>query len=388
MSEKENGNVRLFWVEQMLRIAMPVLTALQEDALQVRMPVYAAQGVSDRRECTYLEAFGRTLLGLAPWLACEGCDAHEEALRVQCAQVCRDAMRNAVTPGSADCMNFNKGMQPLVDAAFLAQAILRAPQELYEKLDAQTKIHLVERMRSTRCITPCENNWLLFSATVELFLRFAGAEWEPDRVEYAVTKHLAWYKGDGAYGDGAWFHFDYYNSLVIHPMLCDCVRFAGDDLPVLRQNREAILQRACRCAGVLEQLIGADGSYPVVGRSSCYRFGVFHALAQAATQQNLPDGCAPAQVRCALSAVLKKILSYEDMFDENGWLTIGVCGKQPHMGEGYISTGSLYLCTALFMPLGLSPDAPFWADADRPWTAKKIWSGEDTFADHAMQESF
>lgn len=384
MTDQNNKHTRQYWLTQLLRIADPVVLNLAADTLAKSMPLYAAKGVTDRAQCTYLEAFGRTLLGLAPWLENPCTDPREEELRCYYADVCRRALRNAVTPGTADEMNFSRGAQPLVDAAFLAQAILRAPTELYEKLDDTVKKDLIEKMRSTRCITPFESNWLLFSAMVEVFLRFAGADWKAAPIDYALQKHLQWYKGDGAYGDGVHFHFDYYNSLVIHPMLCDCLRFAGDENECWKANKELVFKRASRFAGVLEQFINADGSYPVVGRSSCYRFGVFHALSQAALDKNLPAGCAPSQVRCALTAVLKKVLSFEGMFDEGGWLTIGVCGQQPHMGEGYISTGSLYLCTAVFLPLGLPAEDAFWTDAECDWTAKKIWSGEDTQADHSI----
>ena len=37
-----------------------------------------------------------------------------------------------------------------------------------------------------------------------------------------------------------------------------------------------------------------------------------------------------------------------------GWLRVGLGGHQPGIAEAYISTGSLYLCTAAFLPLGLS----------------------------------
>ena len=72
------------------------------------------------------------------------------------------------------------------------------------------------------------------------------------------------------------------------------------------------------------------------------------------------------------------------MFDKNGFLNIGVCGAQPRMGEPYISTGSLYLCCAVFLPLGLTESAPFWSDPDCPWTQKRIWAGEDTVCVHAL----
>ena len=56
---------------------------------------------------------------------------------------------------------------------------------------------------------------------VEAGLAALGADWDATRVDYAVRQHEQWYKGDGAYGDGPAFHWDYYNSFVIQPMLVD-----------------------------------------------------------------------------------------------------------------------------------------------------------------------
>ena len=47
--------------------------------------------------------------------------------------------------------------------------------------------------------------------------------------------------------------------------------------------------------------------------------------------------------------------------NEHGWLTIGLSGHQPSLGEPYISTGSLYLCLCGLLPLGLPPDNEFWS---------------------------
>lgn len=33
----------------------------------------------------------------------------------------------------------------------------------------------------------------------------------------------------------------------------------------------------------------------------------------------------------------------------------------PHLGESYISTGSLYLASTVLLPLGLPPADPFWS---------------------------
>ena len=103
-----------------------------------------------------------------------------------------------------------------------------------------------------------------------------------------------------------------------------------------------------------------------------------------ALEHRLPEGLSPAAVRCALNAVIRKVQSAPDMFDAQGFLTVGVCGHQPGAGEGYISTGSLYLCTTVFLPLGLAPDDPFWIAPDTDWTSKAVWSGRDFPPDHAI----
>ncbi len=53
-------------------------------------------------------------------------------------------------------------------------------------------------------------------------------------------------------------------------------------------------------------------------------------------------------------------------FDDQGWLRIGAVGAQPNMGEGYINTGSVYLCTVGLLQLGLPASDPFWTEPDGP----------------------
>lgn len=80
-------------------------------------------------------------------------------------------------------------------------------------------------------------------------------------------------------------------------------------------------------------------------------------------------------MRGALEAVIRRTLEAENTFDANGWLQVGLCGVQPCLAENYISTGSLYLCSTAFLPLGLPASDPFWSDPDAPWTMCKVWSG-------------
>jgi hypothetical protein len=103
-----------------------------------------------------------------------------------------------------------------------------------------------------------------------------------------------------------------------------------------------------------------------------------------ALRRKLPEGIAPAQARAALTAVMQRTLGAPGTFDEHGWLTVGLCGHQPSLGETYISTGSLYLCSTGFLPLGLPGADPFWSEPPQSWTSRKIWNSESAPADHAI----
>ncbi|UQZ86951.1 hypothetical protein SK3146_06244 [Paenibacillus konkukensis] len=372
---------RIFWIDTLSRIAQPVLHHLNNRQLKEKMPVEGK--LDDRPMYTYLEALGRLLTGIAPWLEHGSREGEEGRLRGRYAEQARGAIDAATDPASPDFMNFSEGYQPIVDAAFLSHAILRAPEELWNKLDGRVKDNVVKALQSTRTRKPYYNNWLLFAAMIEAALFRAGAEWDRMRVDYALRQHEQWYKGDGVYGDGPDFHADYYNSFVIQPMLVDLIETFKNEDPFWASMQENVIQRARRHAVQQERLISPEGTFPAVGRSLAYRFGAFQLLSQMALQHQLDATLVPAQVRCALTAVIRRVIDAPGTFDENGWLTIGFCGHQPEIGETYISTGSLYLCSAVFLPLGLPADDPFW-QGEADWTGKKAWSGQSFPIDKAL----
>lgn len=374
-------NCRTSWLSAMLKIVSPVLDALERGELRASMPLNFHL---DRADFAPLEAFGRSLLGLAPWLELEGLEGEEARLQSRYREKALNCLAMASDPASPDFMNFCRGGQPLVDAAFLAHALVRAPKSLAGSLPEKARRDLVSALISSRQITACNTNWLFFTAMVEAGLSVLGEKPDMTRVIYALRAFQGWYKGDGIYGDGEAVHWDYYNSFVIQPMYVDLVNlFAGENEEIAAMKPQ-VMVRAARYASVLERMIAPDGSYPVVGRSVCYRFGAFQLLAQAALEHFLEPGLSPAAVRCGLSAVIGRVMSAPDMFDENGWLLPGVYGHQPELAEGYINAGSLYLCSGVFLSLGLAPSDAFWSGPDEDWTGKKLWSGGHVSIDHAI----
>ena len=378
-------DTRAYWLQMLTRIVTPVLDALSRDVLKKEMPVEAFGDTHEnRKKVTYLEAFGRSLAGLAPWLELGADDTPEGKSRAKFIKLATSSIRNAVTPSASDFMNFTTGAQPLVDAAFLAHALIRAPKQLWGNLDQSTQANLINALRSTRVIKPYYSNWLLFTAMVEAALLKFSKDYDPVRIDYAIKEHEAWYKGDGMYGDGPSYHFDYYNSYVIQPFLLDVSKTVFEETGELKDQYQLFTTRAKRYAEIQERLISPEGTFPATGRSIAYRCGAFQHLAQMALQKQLPPSLPPAQVRSALTSVIKRTVDAANTFDDKGWLTIGLSGHQPGVGETYISTGSLYLCTTAFLPLGLPPTDEFWSADPMEWTSVKAFSGKAFPIDKAI----
>lgn len=187
--------------------------------------------------------------------------------------------------------------------------------------------------------------------------------------------------------DGEYSDLKYFYDLALSLEDADACHVLRTFADVGRGYDELLKQvehRAGRYAAELEKNINADGSYPVIGRSITYRFGAFQLLSQAALEDFLPNELPPEQVRTALTACIRKVTEHPAMFDAQGWLQPGVYGCQPDLAEEYICVGSLYLCLTVFLPLGLAPTADFWSKPEIPWTAKRIWSGENVMLDHAV----
>lgn len=378
---------RRVWVEALTKIATPVVQHLAEGNLKENMPFESLSTDPDRCAVSYLEALGRTICGIAPWLELGPDSTEEGKLREKMIQLSLAAITNAVDSTSSDFLRFtaNRHAQPLVDAAFLAEGLLRAPNQLWGRLSETAQQNLIRELKNSRSIKPYESNWLLFASIIEAALLEFTGECDMERMMYGVEKFRnEWYKGDGWYGDGRDFHLDYYNSLVIHPMLTETLMVIEKHGLPNADFCATEKKRMGRYAEQLERMISPEGTYPVTGRSITYRFGSLHALSDAALLELLPENLDPAQVRTALTAVINRQLMFPDTFDSNGWLTVGFTGSQIDMSEDYINTGSEYLICAGFCALGLPETHPFWSNPYADWSSKKAWNNQYMKRDHAL----
>lgn len=372
------------WAELAYNIAAPVLENMSKGELQKNMDLELSPDWDGRDpKVSYMECFGRLMAGISPWLALPDDDTEEGRKRKQLREWAIGAYRHAVDPASPDRLLWEGNHpQPLVDAAYVAESFLRAPEATWQQLDTLTQKRYIDCFKSMRLHRPAYNNWLLFRGLIEAFLLTVDPESADNFIFQTVGKKIdEWYLGDGMYGDGPELALDNYNSYVIHPMYIEM-------LESIEKNRkgktrwvglipsELAVARMQRYNQFIERLISPEGTYPAFGRSVVYRLGAFQTLAMSAWKYGWPSGLTNGSVRAALTKVMENMFNRPGNFTENGYLALGYAGHQPGLSNSYTNNGSLYITSTMFLPLGLPADHPFWTDPAQPWTQQKAWNGE------------
>lgn len=384
------GTDRRYMLELLQRIAAPVLSSMAKGELKKRFVLDLSPSWDGRDPAVgYLECFGRLMAGMAPWLALPDDDSTEGLARKHLRQEALQSFVNSVDPKSADCLLWGP-KQTLVDSAYYTNALMRAPKALWEPLDATTKERIIKQIKALRHVDPPYTNWLLFAAMNEAWLLSIGEEHDPMRVQLAVRKINEWYVGDGWIKDGNSFHFDYYNSYVMYPMLVEILEvMAQAKLQLDNLMAEELLaqaqQRMQRFCEHLERMVGPTGAFPPIGRSIIYRTAAFQPLALAAWRKQLPASLPEGQVRAAMNAAHRAVWSEPSNFTREGFLTLGFVGRQPELADWYSNSGSAYLVSETFLPLGLPANDSYWTAPSEEWTQKKAFSGQKFHKDYPVK---
>jgi rhamnogalacturonyl hydrolase YesR len=137
---KQYVSDRIYWTSLAYKIAAPVLENMSKGELSKNMQLELSPTWDGRdKRVSYMEAFGRLIDGIAPWLSLPDDDSAEGKQRKQLHEWALKSYANAVNPESPDYLLWRNEGQPLVDAAYIASSFLRAPQQLWQPLDTLTK---------------------------------------------------------------------------------------------------------------------------------------------------------------------------------------------------------------------------------------------------------
>jgi len=384
------GGERAWMLNLLQKMAEPVLTAMARGELKKRFALELSPTWDGRsRDVAYLECFGRLMSGIAPWLALPDDATPEGRLRARLRQLALQSYAHAVDPASPDYLGWRAGGQALVDSSYFTNALIRAPHALWDPLDAATKKRIVAEIRGLRRIEPPYINWMLFAAMNEAFLLSVGEDADPMRTNVAIRKVNEWYVGDGWIKDGETFHFDYYNSYVMYPMLLEILEvLEKHDAPFWNGKpadlRAQALKRMQRYGEHLERFVSPTGTYPPIGRSLTYRTAVFQPLALLAWRKQLPASLPEGQVRAAMQAVHEAVWTDPTNFTPDGWLTLGFVGHHPELADIYSNNGSMYIASESLLALGLPAGDTYWTSPALDWTQKKAFAGRRFPKDYAV----
>ena len=382
---------RKLWCDMLSKMALPVLTNMSKGTLHQNMEIETGP-LWDHRDVNlgYIECFGRLMAGMAPWLSLPPDNSPEGEQRQLMLDMALEGYKNAVDPLSPDYLKWEGHPHFLVDAAYFAESFIKGFDTIWCKLDETTRSRYIEKFIHLRTILPYYNNWLLFSAVIETFINKATGNGDKYRIIQALRKIEEWYVGDGWYSDGPDFAFDYYNSFVIQPMYVECLmelESQGWGKAVLTKGLtiQKAIKRLQRFGCITERLISPEGMFPVVGRSITYRSAVLHSLSYLTYIDNLPDSLSYGQVRSAMTAVLANFFCGSQNYNSKGFLQLGFNGHQVDVADRYTNSGSLYIASLAFLPLGLPESHSFWTLPNEDWTSKKAWGGMHFSIDRAYK---
>ena len=322
-----------------------------------------------------VEGFARSLLIAAPLLAGRAEDPHDHA-----GWYAR-GLAAAMEPGGPDrwgraigvdeIKQWNGTPQPIVEAANLAFGLALCRTRVWDGLDGGLRERTADWLAHHAAKHGSDNNWLLFTAVIEAFLRSAGYDVPGGHAAADVDRFESWYLGDGWYNDGPVSpttghgnRVDHYNSWVIQPFLWQWYQLT--EQPAARRGQ--FLDRLGEFADSYALLFAADGSPLHQGRSLTYRQAVLGGLWAAGLAG--VGGAAAGATRRLASGVLRH-------FTELG---VGV-DAAPSLGRSaapflsmcqvYSGPGSPYFAGMGFLGLAAPADHPLWTEPEQPQPAER-----------------
>ena len=364
------------WKNILFKISLPVLDGFLNETIKnefhIQYSTHLDKNTIENNNVVFIELFCRTILGLSGYL--NNIEDEEHNFILNKVLKCFDIVFNGYI--IFDCKD-----QLLVEMANLVLSFYYCPL-LWKNINNATKNNIIKVMKKAYNYNPHDNNWILFSCIVGIFLYKNKYINNIIKIYTNIRNFENFYVGDGWYKDGNDFHMDYYNSYVILPFLCEIYKQLDN-----KTKYEDTFEKLVRHSEFLERLISSDGSFPVFGRSAVYRTAIFHALVYSCFNQKISSNLTFGQIRSGLTEVIKKVFVNNLLnFNEKGFLNLGFSSFQPQIADKYSNSGSVYFSLLVFLPLGLNKNHDFWSSENEEWSQKKLWSGKSINKDAFLRK--
>ena len=338
------------WLDQLHRYSSPGGAAPR--------PPGRVTGDGERRES--MEAIGRSFLLAAPVIA--GVDGPEsDAVLERYAR----ALLAGTQPDGAEawplgvtCRQPVTGVtNSIVEGANIAFGLDVSRDRLWAGLTRPEQQQIAAWLRHHARLEVWHNNWQLFPAMAEGFLRSVGEDTSGCTGTRNVARVESWYLEQGWYTDGPEHALDHYNAWAIHPYLWSWYRMTDRTATAEGQRH---LERLHEFTDSFADLIAPDGSLLHVGRSLTYRTAALASLWCA--EVSGVSALRPGETRRLASGVLRRFVDAGVGVDE----PLGLGWYRPHepIAQTYSGFGSSWLAGIGFLGLAIDPTAPVWTDRE------------------------
>lgn len=321
----------------------------------------------ERRES--METIGRSLLMAAPRIrGAKGEDQLQLAAWYKEALLAGTAIDGPESwPRGVTCRSPLLGItNSIVESANIAFSLFISKDWLWESFNGDEKKQVADWLRHHARLEVWGNNWQLFPAMAEGFLRSVGEDVSGCTGARNVARVESWYLGDGWYTDGPEHSIDYYNAWAIHPYLWAWYEMTGSwDSYEGKRYKE----RLAAYVKTQSAMYAPDGSVLHVGRSLAYRTAVLGAIWCSELAGVNP--LTPGQTRRLASGVLANFTQHGvgiESAPNLGWYQEHLPGAQEYSGFG-----SAYLGGMGFLGLALPAEHPIWSETEN----EQASDGED-----------
>ncbi|MFI5916736.1 DUF2264 domain-containing protein [Dactylosporangium sp. NPDC051541] len=308
-----------------------------------------------------LEGFARTFL-LAGFRIAG--DRGEGPVATELLEWYSTGLANGVDPDSSErWVRLREHGQAKVEAASIALMLDLTRDWLWSRLDLSVRQRVVEYLApAVGDKTYPRINWVWFRLVVETFLRSVDGPWSADDVAEDLATHDTFRRADGWLADGADRAYDHYTGWALHLYPTLWARMAGAaELAAGRIERDrADLDRYLTDA---IELVGADGSPLLQGRSLIYRFAAA-APFWVGGLAGVPS-LGPGRLRHAAERIVRHFAD-RGAPGPDGLLSVGWHAPWPRLAQAYSGPASPYWASKGLLGIALPADDPLWTAPAEP----------------------
>lgn len=357
------GWIRERWVElaeKMIVAIQPYLTA-GKGGLAIPNPVRWVSLPEPQESYFWMEGYSRTRALIASWMVGTGKTTLKiDGRQIDILEQFIEGLLSVSDPSHPEYIGdrYHGYCQWLPEVSAIGLAIYLTKELVWPKLSSKEQQQVVNWLLylATSEKKYPDNNWHTFIANIHFVLKALGQDYDEKEVKRCMDRLRDFYLGDGWFNDGGrerGFCIEQYNAWGFHYFLPAFVLMGTDDSTL----KEWILDSLKKFVVSYQRFFGADGSFPMWGRSWIYRPAVTVPFIWAEILGVSP--LSHGESRRLVSGQMS-FWCNNDYFYENMIPTMGYVGENLELIDPYSQYGSVYWGAGAFFCLLMSPSHEFW----------------------------